>query len=72
MKDPRISDDIRPQTDSDFLLAASLMRASGGSFASRIALAYLYADSHNQARLRAAFPDLFTAYFVRYSNLPKE
>lgn len=72
MKDPRITDDIRPQTDDDFWHAAHLMQQIGGSFAEHIAFAYFYADSHNAARLRVAFPDLFTRYFVLYINLPKE
>jgi len=72
MKDPFISDDIRPQTDEDFWHAAHRMQRIGGSFAEHIGFAHFHADSHNKARLRAAFPDLFTRYFVLYVNLPKE
>jgi hypothetical protein len=35
----------------------------GGSFAAAISDAYIAADPQNRARLRAAFPDLFTQFY---------
>ncbi len=52
----------RPTTDNDFLHAACIMDM-GGSFAGAIGEAYIAADPQNRARLRAAFPDLFTQFF---------
>lgn len=63
---------IRPHSDDDYVHAAHLMERFGGSFASCIAQAYYAADSHNRARLRVAFPDLFTRYFNLYINQEKE
>lgn len=59
---------IRPHADDDYAHAAQLMEQLGGGFAGHIARAYFAADSHNRARLRAAFPDLFTKYFNLYIN----
>lgn len=42
--------------------AAQTMEKMGGGFASAIALAYYRADGTNQARVVAAFPDLFEKY----------
>lgn len=56
---------IRPQTNNEFLQAAWTME-EGGSFADAIGTAYIAADPQNRARLRAAFPDLFTQYFNEY------
>jgi len=56
---------IRPQTNNEFLQAAWTME-EGGSFADAIGTAYIAADPSNRARLRAAFPDLFTQYFNEY------
>jgi hypothetical protein len=39
--------------------AAIHMKKVGGGFASRLAEAYLYADSGNQRRIYEAFNDLF-------------
>ena len=58
----------RPQSNDDFLHAALYMIAEGGDFAKSIAKAYLHADSHNSARLRAAFPDLFTEFYIKYKE----
>ena len=52
----------KPHADDDYIHAAHLME-TGGNFAACIARAYYAADKHNRARLRAAFPDLFTKYF---------
>lgn len=41
---------------------ATAMYAYGGSFVSALANAWERADSTNQARLKAAFPDLFAKY----------
>lgn len=41
---------------------------SGGSFAATIAKAYERADSHNKARILAAFGDLFMRYCPGYVN----
>ena len=59
---------VRPQHDDDYIYAAHVMERIGGSFAAHIARAYFAADSGNRARLRAAFPDLFTRYFNVYVN----
>jgi monomeric isocitrate dehydrogenase len=42
--------------------AAQAMESIGGGFASALALAYFRADGDNQARILAAFPDLFEKY----------
>lgn len=42
--------------------AAALMQRFGGGFASALALAYLRADSVNQAKILSAFGDLFEKY----------
>lgn len=59
---------IRPHGNDDYIHAAHLMEQIGGGFAGHIARAYFAADQHNRARLRAAFPDLFTKYFNMYIN----
>lgn len=38
------------------------MRLDGGGFASRLAAAWMWADSCNNARLAAAFPDLIEKF----------
>lgn len=63
---------VRPQTDDDYWQAAFEMKRHGGSFNQYIASAYFVADSGNRARLRAAFPDLFTRYYNLYLNTTKE
>lgn len=42
--------------------AARLMEKIGGGFASALAVAYFRADADNQARILAAWPDLFERY----------
>jgi len=42
--------------------AAHEMHRKGGSFASRIAEAYFYADLHNRRKLLDAFGDLFERF----------
>jgi hypothetical protein len=42
--------------------AAQAMESIGGGFAAALALAYFRADGGNQARILAAFPDLFEKY----------
>ena len=42
--------------------AAQTMESIGGGFAAALALAYFRADGGNQARILAAFPDLFEKY----------
>lgn len=59
---------VRPHADDDYIHAARLMEQIGGGFAGHIARAYFAADKHNRARLRAAFPDLFTKYFNLHIN----
>ena len=51
--------------------AAALMQKRGGGFASALGLAYHRADSGNQARILAAFPELF-ARFRRDEELENE
>ena len=46
----------------DYHAAAQEMYRSGGHFASALAKAYFYADSGNQAKLKAAFADLFKQF----------
>lgn len=65
MKDNTI-EIARPHIDDDYKNAAQLMEQLGGGFAGHIARAYFSADSFNRARLRAAFPDLFTRYYTIY------
>lgn len=65
MKDNLANLPIRPVTDNEFLHAACMMD-QGGSFAEAIGTAYIAADPQNRARLRAAFPDLFTRYHNEY------
>lgn len=65
MKDNLIELPRRPVSDNDFLHAAWMMQ-DGGSFADCMGAAYMAADPQNRARLRAAFPDLFTQYFNKY------
>ncbi len=42
--------------------AAQTMERMGGGFAAALALAYYRADGDNQARILAAFPELFAKY----------
>jgi hypothetical protein len=42
--------------------AARLMEKLGGGFASALAVAYFRADADNQARILAAWPELFERY----------
>ena len=42
--------------------AARLMQKLGGGFASALAVAYFHADADNQARMLAAWPELFERY----------
>ncbi len=42
--------------------AAQTMERMGGGFAAALALAYFRADGDNQARILAAFPELFEKY----------
>lgn len=65
MKNNLVKLPIRPVSDNDFLHAACMMD-QGGSFADAIGTAYIAADLQNRARLRAAFPDLFTRFFNDY------
>jgi hypothetical protein len=51
-----------------YLDAARYMEQYGGSFASHIAKAFIYADSDNTQRLLKAFPDLF----LRYRRIAEE
>jgi len=46
-------------TEEDILIA---MQAYGGTFVQRLGQVFRVADAHNQARLRAAFPDVFEKY----------
>jgi hypothetical protein len=46
----------------DWHAAALEMRRSGGHFASALAVAYLYADGGNQAKIKGAFADLFKQF----------
>jgi len=46
-------------TDYDI---AKVMRQYGGSFAQAMAEAWFKADGPNQARIKAAFPDLWIVY----------
>ena len=42
--------------------AARLMEKIGGGFAAALAVAYFHADADNQARILAAWSDLFERY----------
>jgi lipocalin len=68
MKDNITALPVRPTKDDDFLHAALCMIGEGGDFAKSIGKAYVHADSHNNARLRAAFPDLFTQFYIKYQE----
>jgi len=46
-------------SDHDVALA---MRSMGGSFATRLAECWLFADDQNRARITAAFPDFWQQY----------
>ena len=46
----------------DWHAAALEMRLSGGPFASALAVAFLYADSSNQAKIKSVFADLFRQF----------
>lgn len=49
-------------TNEQLHAAAHKMHKTGGSFASRIAEAYFYADLGNQRKLLEAFGDLFERF----------
>lgn len=66
MKDNINTLPMRPTTDDDYLHAAMAMLMEGGGFAQHIAKAYMHADLSNQARLKAAFPDLFTEFYIKH------
>ena len=66
MKDNTTPIQTRPSTDDDHAHAAHAMVEEGGSFAKYIGYAYFVGDSHNRARLRAAFPDLFTEFYIKH------
>ena len=68
MKDNITELQAKPHSDDDYIHAAHLMERMGGGFAAAIAQAYYKADKYNRARLRAAFPDLFTRYYNMYLN----
>lgn len=72
MKDNISKLPARPQTTDDYIHAANMMEVMGGGFAMCIAHAYYKADMNNQARLRAAFPDLFTEFFNEYLQHQQE
>lgn len=46
-------------TDHD---VTRMMEMRGGSFASHLAVACMYADDQNLARIKVAFPDLWATY----------
>lgn len=46
-------------TDHDVL---RMMELRGGSFAAHLAIACMYADSQNLARIKVAFADLWATY----------
>lgn len=50
---------MNPVTDHDVI---RMMERRGGDFASHLAIACLYADDHNLARIKLAFPDLWATY----------
>lgn len=52
---------MRAQADENHR-AAKTMEKLGGGFASALAVAYFHADLNNQARILAAFPELFERY----------
>jgi len=52
---------MRSQADENHR-AAKAMEKWGGGFASALAVAYFHADADNQARLLAAWPELFERY----------
>lgn len=62
----------RPTSADDYLYAAHMMEARGGGFAACIARAYYKADQFNQARLRAAFPDLFKEFYAEHIRREKD
>lgn len=49
-------------TEKERFTTVSNMRDNGGHFAGNLAQAWMYADTHNSARLAAAFPDLIERY----------
>ena len=49
-------------TPDQLLDAAHEMKRTGGGFASRLAEAYMYADSNNRERILTAFMDLFEKF----------
>ena len=49
-------------TSAQLTAAAHAMKRTGGGFASRLAEAYMYADSNNQERILTAFMDLFEKF----------
>jgi hypothetical protein len=52
-------------TNDELHKAARKMEAQGGSFASRIAAAYFYADLSNRRKLLDAFGDLFERFIEK-------
>jgi hypothetical protein len=52
-------------TNDQLYKAACKMEAQGGSFASRIAEAYFYADLSNRRKLLDAFGDLFERFIEK-------
>jgi hypothetical protein len=71
MKDNITELQAKPHGDDDYVHAAHLMKERG-RFASAIADAYFAADRYNRARLRAAFPDLFTLHYNLYLRQQNE
>jgi hypothetical protein len=49
-------------TEQEIADAVKLMERIGGSFASALAVAWQRADLNNQAKLKAAFPELLRDY----------
>lgn len=56
-----IENHIQAQADENHR-AAQAMEKVGGGFASALAAAYFRADADNQARMLAAWPELFERY----------
>jgi monomeric isocitrate dehydrogenase len=61
LKDLYMSNHIQALAEANHR-AAQTMESIGGGFAAALALAYFRADGGNQARILAAFPDLFEKY----------
>lgn len=49
-------------TESERFQVKQNMRDYGGHFAGNLATAWMYADSHNERRIAAAFPDLIERF----------